>query len=107
MAYTMQQVVDRARVPLNDDDKARYTDADLLAEANASINLLKLKRPDLFFGQFLALPGDKELTDSFPLDDTMFAPVAAYVTGMAETKNDDSVLEQRAELFLNIFKSWL
>lgn len=104
MAYTMQQIVDRARIPVNDSDKSRYTDADLLAYANDAISILKLRRPDLFFGSFLALPGVKVLGDAFPLDDTIFPAVCDYVTARAETRNDESILEQRAAMFFGLFK---
>lgn len=103
MAYTMQNVVDQARIPLNDDDKTRNSDLDLLGYANSAISELKLKRPDLFFGMFLALPGKKNLADPFPIDDTIFQPVCDYVTARAESKNDDSILEQRAAAYFSLF----
>lgn len=104
MAYTMQNVVDRARVPLNDADKATHSDSNLLGYANDAIRELRLKRPDLFFGQYLALPSDKALGDAFPLDDTMFNPVKDYVTARAESINDASVLEQRAAAYFALFE---
>lgn len=104
MAKTMQNVVDQARIPLNDADKKRYPDTELLGYANGAVSTLKIKRPDLFFGQFLSMPGDKELVDSFPLDDTLFSPVCDYVTARAESKNDESVLEQRAMAYFALFR---
>lgn len=104
MAYTMQQVVDKARVPINDAGKNRYSDTDLLGYANDAVLILRNRRPDLFFGRFLALPGEKALGDSFPLGDTLFPAVCDYVTARAETRNDESVLEQRASLFFGLFK---
>jgi hypothetical protein len=102
--YTMQNVVDRARKPLNDADKERFTDVDLLSDANAAISILKLKRPDLFFGIYDALPNDKTLGDIFPMDNTIFPAVCDYVTARAETRNDESILEQRATLFFSLFQ---
>lgn len=104
MAYTMQQVVDRARIPLNDADKARYSDTDLLGYANDAVLVLRAKRPDLFFGQFASLPGAKALGENLPLDDTLFPAVCDYVTARAETRDDESVLEQRAVAFFALFK---
>lgn len=104
MAYTMQQVIDKARVPLNDAGKDRYSDPDLLGYANDAMFILQSRRPDLFFGQFLALPGEKALGDLFPLANTLFPAVCDYVTARAETRNDESVLEQRASLFFGLFK---
>lgn len=104
MAYTMQNVVDKARVPLNDADKTRYSDADLLGHANDAELLLRSKRPDLFFGSFSTAISAKALADDFPLDDTLFPAVCDYVTARAETRNDESVIEQRAGLFFGLFK---
>lgn len=103
MAFTMQQVVDRARIPLNDADKVRYSDADLLGYANDAVKVLRRDRPDLFFGQFEALPGDKVLGDNLPVDDEYFPAVCDYVTARAETKDDEAALQTRATLFFNLF----
>jgi len=102
----MQQVVDSGRYPLNDADKVRYTDTDLLVFARAALHLLLSKRPDLFFGRFTALPSISTLAlgDSFPLDDSMEPAVADYITARAESVNDESVVDQRAALFFGLFR---
>lgn len=104
MPYTMQQIIDRGRFPLNDTDKVRWTDADLLGHANYAIRLLRLKRPDLFFGQFTALPGDKALGDTFPLDDDYAPAVADYVTARAMAIDAEHVEEGKALSFFALFK---
>lgn len=104
MAKTMQQLCDKARIPLNDADKARHSDPELLGFANDGIQILRSKRPDLFFGTFTTALTDKALGDSFPLDETVFPAVCDYVTARAESKNDESVLEQRATLFFSLFR---
>ena len=108
--YKMQDVVDRGRLPLNDakdatgsDANARYSDVVLLGYANDAVLLLRQRRPDLFFGQFEALPGPKALGDFVPIADEYFTALADYVTARAETGNDESVLEQRAALFFKLF----
>jgi hypothetical protein len=103
MAYTMQQIVDRARIPLNDADKDRYSDDDLLAFANEAVKVLRRERPDLFFGQYEALPADKALGDALPLDDEYAESVASYVTARAETVDDEHVNTGRARLFFELF----
>ena len=45
MAFTYQSIVDLARMPLNDDDKVRYTDATLLIYANHGILQILKRRP--------------------------------------------------------------
>lgn len=104
MSYTMQQVANKARIPLNDADKARYPDADLLGYANDAILLLRSNRPDLFFGSFLTLPGAKALGDNMPVDDTLFPALCDYVTARAVTVDNDSALEKRAVMFFALFK---
>jgi hypothetical protein len=72
MAQTMQQLCDRARIPLQDNAKVRYGDTDLLAYGNAGIHLLVQKRPDLFFGSYATPPVDLALGGTLPLADGFF-----------------------------------
>lgn len=104
MAYTMQQVLDRARSPLNDSSKRRYPDAKLLEYANDAVRQLRQKRPDLFFGQFEALPGDKALGENLPLDDDYMPVVCDYIRARAETKDDDAALQSKAVAYFALFK---
>lgn len=105
----MQQVVDRARIPLNDDKTAgsdaqcRTTDAELLGYANDGLLILQLQRPDMFFGQFEGLPGTKALADPMPIPDMYFPALCDYVTARAETPDDEAVVQARATLFFGLF----
>jgi hypothetical protein len=104
MAITYQTVVDLARLPLNDEDKARYTDAVLMAYANHGILMILKRRPDLFIGQFSNLPnGEKAFADSFPLPAQYAQLLADYVTARAETSDDELVNSGRAALFMQLF----
>ncbi len=106
MAFTFQSVVDLARLPLNDADKARYTDADLLAYANHGLLALVKRRPDLFIGNYANLPnGQKALTDAFPLGAEYVQPVADYCTARAESSDDEFVNSGRSALFMQLFGS--
>lgn len=104
MAKTMQQVCDRGRIPLNDVDKVRYPDTELLSYANDAVLILRNKRPDLFYSTFTTAIAEKALGDNLPLDDTIYPAVCDYVTARAESKNDESVVEQRAAAFFGLFK---
>ena len=104
MALTMQNIVDRARIPLNDADpidaNRRDTDATLLAHAKGAIETLRNKRPDLFFGSFSALPGEAlVLGDPFPLPDEYAPPVQDYVTARAQLKDDEAVAQSATTFF--------
>ncbi len=105
MSYTMQQLINKARIPLNDADKARYPDADLLEYGNDAILILRKKRPDLFFGSFTALPEALAAGATFPLDSEYYPVVADYVTARAETRDADQVVEGRAGAFYKLFVS--
>jgi hypothetical protein len=104
MAFTYQTVVDLARYPLNDQDKTRLSDDELLAFANAGMLQLVLRRPDLFVGQFNNLPsGQNALTDTFPLTGPYVQTVADYVTFRSETVDDEKMNEPRAIAFAQLF----
>jgi len=104
MAFTYQSVVDLARMPLNDDDKVRYTDATLLIYANHGILQILKRRPDLFIGQFGSLPaGDAMLNHTFPLPAGYVQTLADYVTARAEMADDEHVNSGRATAFAQLF----
>lgn len=104
MAFTYQSVVDLARLPLNDLDKARYSDAALLSFANHGMLQVLKRRPDLFTGQFASLPdGEKALGDAFPLPAAYVQTVADYVTARAEMADDEHVNSGRAAAFAQLF----
>ena len=106
MAFTYESVVGLARTPLNDADKARYTDATLLAFVNHGLLTLAKRRPDLFVGQFSNMPtGEKVMADTFPLPAEYVQTVADYVTARAETSDDEFVNSGRAALFMQLFGS--
>lgn len=100
----MQNIVDRGRVPLNDDGKVRFTDPQLLSFGVDGIYVLRQKRPDLFFGQFAALPRELAVGDPFPLPEEYAPAVQDYITARAETRNSEADLEQRASAFFALFK---
>ena len=104
MAFTMQQVVDAARIPLNDKDKVRFEDSELLGYANDGILRIRQRRPDLFLGRWFSLPGSLALTDIFPLHDELKPALADYVTARAEFKDDEFSENGRAAASLALFE---
>jgi hypothetical protein len=67
----------------------------LLAFANDAVLILRQKRPDLFFGQFAALPGPKVVGDFIPVADEYFTALTDYVVARAESQDDESIDEPR------------
>ncbi|OGT02160.1 MAG: hypothetical protein A2143_00760 [Gallionellales bacterium RBG_16_57_15] len=107
MSYIVQNVLDKARIPLNDADKARASDTTLLSFFNDAVLLLRNKRPDIFMGQFLSLPENLAVGEVFPLPSEFVPPVADYITARVESGNDEAVLTERATMFFNLFKGGL
>lgn len=104
MAVTMQQVVDKARIPLTDAQKVRYPDTMLLGYANDALRILRTKRPDLFFGQYAKAKTELGLSDQFPIDDDFFPAVADYTSGRAHFKEDEAALITKAQSFFALFR---
>jgi hypothetical protein len=105
MAFTMQQVVDRGRDPLNDSDKDRYSDPDLLSFSIDALLTIKAKRPDLLIGNWSVDFTTLTLGSAFPLGDILAPAVAEYVTARAECRDDEHVVTQRATQFFQLFAS--
>ena len=107
MAYTMQELLDFARLPLNDADAVRYPDSELLSYANSAILRVRKKRPDLFLGQWAVLPSGLAVTDYFPVSDEYFPVVAEYITARAEIKEDEHIGDGRSAAFTALFENGL
>lgn len=108
MSFSMQEIIDKARKPLNDKNKDRFSDNDatlfndLLGYANDGILLLRNKRPDLFIGSFSALPEKLAIGATFPLPAEYVPAVVDYVVARAETHDDEHVISERAALFFQL-----
>ncbi|SEK64327.1 DUF6682 family protein [Nitrosovibrio tenuis] len=106
MAFTYQSVIDVARMPLNDEDKARYSNAALLIYANHGMLQILKRRPDLFVGRFGSLPtGEAAPADAFPLPACYVQTLADYVTARAEMADDEHVNSGRAATFAQLFEA--
>lgn len=104
---TMQELCDRARIPLQDAAKTRYSDADLLAFGVAGLLVLLDKRPDLYFGQFGTISATLDalaLGSDFPLGRQYFQPVADYTTARARSRSAEEVVRSQAQAFFNLFE---
>lgn len=101
---TMADVITRARATLNDTVATyRYSDADLLAYANAGVQRAYQVRPDLRFGAYSTTVSDLASGGTFPLPLGYLQAVADYVVFRAETRDDEHVNSQRAAQFMALF----
>lgn len=106
MAFTYQSVIDLARIPLNDEDKARYSDATLLSLANHAVLQILKRRPDLFVGRFDSLPdGEGMPGDIFPVPAAYVQTVADYVTARTEMTDDEHASSGRVAAFAQLFSA--
>lgn len=109
MSFTFQQVLDRARLPLNDEDKIRYPDAELLVYATDAYLMLRRYRPDMFLSSWtLADISTFAVGTTFPVAPDEFMPaIADYVTARAEFKDDEHTIAERAQAFYELFTAQL
>lgn len=111
MPLTVQQVMDRARVPLNDKKKGipadgvRYPDADLLTYSIDCVLILFERRPDLFFGTFDTFdPSALAVGDPWPTDATLIPACADYITARAMFRDAEDAVKGKATTFYNLFE---
>jgi hypothetical protein len=108
MALTMQNIVDGARLPLNDSDPSdanrRWPDPELLKYARDGVLLLRDKRPDLFFEGLEAEFSALALGSTFPLPEDYAPSVQDYATARAHFKDEEAAVEGAASSFFSLFK---
>lgn len=111
MSRTYQNAADRARsMALNDAAKERWADADLIGFANDAILVLRRDRPDLFIGQFAALPSSTEVVSgatALPVPDEYFVPIVDYVVARAHGRDSEDAAQELVPVFLGEFKGSL
>ena len=96
MTVTVQSVLDLARLDLNDADKTRNTDANLLKFANDGLAKTVQLRPDLNYGNYTTAWADLTTASSFPLPLEYRPAIANYIVMRAEASDDAFANEQRA-----------
>lgn len=101
---TIQSVVDSARVVLQDADKVRYTDAQLLEYANDGISVGFKYRPDFRLGNYTVALGTYALTDQVPFPANYQHLLKHYIVARAEIRDDEYSQDGRAAALLGIFE---
>lgn len=108
---TVQDVVDLARITLNDADKVRDSDPDLAKFVNSGLDEFYMLRPDLFIGSFTAAAASEghqlELAEPLPIDGRWKQLLADYVVARAQTKDDEHVNSNRVALMLRTLEARL
>jgi hypothetical protein len=104
---TMQDVLNRSRIPLNDDEKIRYTDERALEFANTAIARAYQVRPDLRFGSYGTAFTPLAVGADFPLPYQHVQSVADYVTGRLQTIDEEATAAEKAVAYMSAFESAL
>lgn len=105
MPVTLQNVADTARLSLNDDDKTRWPDTDLLAFLQDGLDAMYQLRPDLFLGAFATYASSAlTLGSTIPIPEIYRRQLADYVIMRCETMDDESVVDNRASLAYQFFE---
>lgn len=108
MAVQLQAVIDLARESLNDSDKVRWPDAECLKYVQAGLDAIYEIRPDLFIGQFTSFDSTTLVMESnVPIETRFRRQLADYVIMRCETKDDESVINDRAALAYKFFEARL
>lgn len=107
MTFTMQSVADLARLDINDVEKTRNPDANMIKFANDAIARIYVVRPDLNWGNYQTGYTDVALTDVFPLPIEYRRPVADFMVMCCETSDDPFAVEQRAIQALALYMKGL
>lgn len=101
---TFQNVIDSARVDLQDAEKIRYTDAQLLEYANDGAQEGFRYRPDFLLGQFGAAATTYVAGNTVPFPDQYQMLLKHYVVGRAELRDDEYSQTGRAAGLLARFE---
>lgn len=108
----IQDAINAARLDLGDATTSivtgsaitpRYPDTDLLRFANDGIAKAVVMRPDLNYGNYGTAYVDRVATSSFPLPPEYLSAIAAYVVARNQSGDDAFVLEQRAQMEMQLY----
>ena len=103
MPTTVQEIINKARVPLNDDSKLRWPDAELLNYYNDALKVLRVRRPDLFFGTYSTPVDDQSVGDAVPIEGQYHPALCDYVTARAMFKDSEEAAQGAATSFYTLF----
>lgn len=104
---TVQNIIDDARVILQDTAKTRYTDAQLINGCNYALFTINRLRPDLFFSSIGSPQTALVAGSTFPLPPQFEPVVSNYVAARAELRDDEYSVDGRAAALLAEFKNAL
>ena len=100
---TNQQLCDAARLTVNDPQKVRFPDAEMLGYLNDGMRIIAMRRPDLFFGTWVTETFTYALVDPYPLSERYVPLMQDYLIFRCEAKDDEFSDSGRALKFMQSF----
>lgn len=104
---TFQNIIDAARVDLQDVAGTRYTDAQLMGYANDGIQEMYRYRPDFLLGNYTAAVTTYVAANNLPIPDQYRMLLTNYLVFRAEVRDDEYAVDGRAAAFLVRFEKEL
>ena len=103
---TIGDIITEVRGILQDRDMSslRYSDEDLYAAFNSSLDELKRLRPDAFFGSAYDPAVIYSVSDAgtvLPVSPQFFTPMVYFIAGYAELRDDQFTVDGRAAILLS------
>lgn len=104
---TFQNIIDDARVDLQDTAGVRYTTAQLLGYANDGVQEMFRYRPDFLLGRYTAASTTYVVGDTLPIPNQYRMLLTNYLVFRAEVRDDEYAVDGRAAAFLGRFEKEL
>jgi hypothetical protein len=104
---TFQNIIDDARVDLQDSAGTRYTTAQLLGYANDGVREMFRMRPDFRLGSYGVAVPTYVVGDNLPIPDNYRMLLTHYLIFRSETRDDEYAVNGRAASFLMRFEKEL
>lgn len=104
----VSEILAQVRDVLQDEDGERYTTPSLIRCLNLAVMQLRSLRPDYFVGTYhLQVQRVTNLNEDLPLQDDLLGPLAQYVAGWAEMRDNEFTTDGRAAILLKSFEAQL
>jgi len=105
MAITGAQVEAAARIGLNDRVMPYRWDVNsvILPYLNAGLQLLRVRRPDAFFGRFDQAVTVSAISETLPVDDSFLQPLADYICARCNMLDEEEASQALASGFFSAF----
>jgi len=104
---TFQNIINDARVDLNDVAGTRYTDAQMIGYANDGVQEMYRYRPDFRLGNYSAATTTYVAGDNLPIPDQYRMLLTNYLVFRCEVRDDEYAVDGRAAAFLMRFEKEL